>query len=164
MGQTERDEANSKSVLLRKELQSLHTTFEASKHDMLMQIAKLTASLEAAQKELLVLQARIQVYEEEAKAKKPMRLALVTEIWACHKQMSDGRKPLYAVMKMHAPKVQGPIKDKLIKDLGESFGHIVKACEHSKLVVSKYFTIDEKLHLGIPSDEGGHHSPTKDLV
>merc|ERR1711879_679228 len=86
------------------------------------------------------------------------RLGFVTEVWTLHKMLVE------AGSSMQITKGRTPTEDsRSLASKGAVAGNLQRmTCirKRSKFIIDKYFTDDEKLHLGIPLAlyEGGHNS------
>jgi len=106
----------------------------------------------------------LQAHINEHEQLKAARLSFVTEVWSLYKRISESRKSAQAVARVHAPKA-GLQHQALQADADHAFDGVSRSREHCAMIVSKYMTDDEKLHLGIPlsmfeSDESQLASPS----
>jgi hypothetical protein len=157
---------------LERELNDLRLKYDASEQQVAqgIQRTKMLQEELARQVEACALAGQRQkTYEDQLAvqdALKTSRLGFVTEVWSLHKAITEinlimpmtlKSKPCTSTPDKRSPrlnKVASPELDNLI----QSMGH---ACRQSKNLIAKYFTDDEKLHLGAPLAlyEGGHDSP-----
>mmetsp|Transcript_5134 Transcript_5134/g.12307 ORF Transcript_5134/g.12307 Transcript_5134/m.12307 type:complete len:809 (+) Transcript_5134:58-2484(+) len=97
--------------------------------------------------------------QEQLQAQEPLRtsrLAFVTEVWMLHKHLASAKSTMQASARGAA--TPGSTDQ---SRLASALASIAHASKHSTMVISKFLTDEEKLHLGIPLSqfEGGRGSP-----
>jgi len=115
---------------------------------------------------------RNRTLEDQLNVQKPLRtsrLGFITEVWGLHKAITEVRSNLPATRGQvfttsagkHAAHMSRISSTAVRPEMEVASQGLANVCNHSKMVIAKYLTDDEKLHLGIPLAryEGGHDSP-----
>jgi hypothetical protein len=116
----------------------------------------------AATERLKFLEDQVGVQE----ALKTSRLGFVTEVWGLHKNIKEVRSQMQSQGKdkgfvaRNSPR-QTTNASAAVSSETPVTHSIMQACKRSTMLIAKYLTDDEKLHLGAPLAhyEGGHDSP-----
>jgi len=124
--------------------------------------------LEQAKSSALTESQRASVLQEllnEQDSLKTSRLAFVTEVWELHKHISEAK----AATKCRTRPAQNGQRTPRVERMSTAIENsevsaqstTARAYEKSAIIIKKFLTDDEKLHLGIPlaQFEGGHDTP-----
>jgi len=141
----------------REKVQQLTQMLDTSTKSM----QRLQQELNQAKEAASTAEVHIRGLQEQLQAQEPLRtsrLAFVTEVWTLHKRLAETKSAMQAAARSPTPAGTGPD----VGRHGAALTSISTACKHATMVISKYLTDEEKLHLGIPlaQYEGGRGSPT----